>query len=165
MSSRRLQDVFSVRILRLPRRLARCLQDVLKDEKSLRWRRVEDVFKTNKCLLTVKCAFSPLIFYDQNYWCCSLQKPLKILAFLHFPFSRYCHLKIFSLFTWSPEAYSEPCQLSKMERFMKVVNDFQTLTNFTKGFILMFGSVLDMPLAAYGESLIKWQKTRQNLGY
>ena len=48
MSSRRLQDVFAKR-----------LQDVLEDEKLLRWRRVEDVFKTcledvlktNRCLL------------------------------------------------------------------------------------------------------------------
>ena len=74
-----LQDVFSVTIFRLPRRLedalktfsryfARCLQDVfarrlqdvLEDEKLLRWRRVEVVFKTclqevlktNKCLLS-----------------------------------------------------------------------------------------------------------------
>ena len=39
-SSRRLQNVF-----------ARRLQDVLEDVKLLRWRRVEEVFKTNKCLL------------------------------------------------------------------------------------------------------------------
>ena len=74
MSSRRLQDDFSVTIFCLPRRLqdvfkrylqdvfkmfSRCLQDVLEDEKLLRWRPVEDVFKacledvlkTNKCLL------------------------------------------------------------------------------------------------------------------
>ena len=42
MSSRRLKDVFSVTIFRLPRRL----QDMLEDVKLLRWRRVEDVFKT-----------------------------------------------------------------------------------------------------------------------
>ena len=65
MSSRRLQEVFqtclqevfSVTIFRHRRRL----QDVLEDVKLLRWRRVEDVFmpwrplqdvfKTNKCLL------------------------------------------------------------------------------------------------------------------
>ena len=47
MSSRRLQDVFSVTFFRLLSRL----QDVLEDVKLLRWRRVEDVFKTNKCLL------------------------------------------------------------------------------------------------------------------
>ena len=55
MSSRRLQGVFSVTIFGLPRRLqnvfARRLQDVLEGVKLLRWRRVEDVFKTNKCLL------------------------------------------------------------------------------------------------------------------
>ena len=45
-----LQDVFSVTIFRLPRRLARCLQDVLEDEKVIRWIRVEDIFKT--CLKT-----------------------------------------------------------------------------------------------------------------
>ena len=47
MSSRHFQNVFSVTVFRLPRRL----QDVLKDAKLLHWRRVEDVFKTNKCLL------------------------------------------------------------------------------------------------------------------
>ena len=57
MSRRRLQHVFSVTILRLPRcledvlktfsrPLARCLEDVLEDEKLLRWRRLEDVLKT-----------------------------------------------------------------------------------------------------------------------
>ena len=57
MSWRRLQHVFSVTILRLPRRLedvlktfsrplARRLEDVLEDEKLLRWRRLEDVLKT-----------------------------------------------------------------------------------------------------------------------
>ena len=39
-SSRRLQDVF-----------ARRLQDVLEDEKLLRWRCLENVLQTNKCLL------------------------------------------------------------------------------------------------------------------
>ena len=61
MSSRRLQDVFSLKIFRYPRRLedvvktfckmsSRRFQGVfarrLGDEKLLRWRRVEDVFKT-----------------------------------------------------------------------------------------------------------------------
>ena len=62
MSWWRLQDVFSVTILRLPRRLVktswRRLEDVFKttrktswryvleDEKLLRWRRLEDVLKT-----------------------------------------------------------------------------------------------------------------------
>ena len=40
-SSRRLQHVFSVTVLRLPRRL----QDVLEDKKFLRWRRLQDVLK------------------------------------------------------------------------------------------------------------------------
>ena len=58
MSSRRLQDVFSVTIFRLPRRpqdvlrevwktSSRRLQDVLEDVKLLSWRRFEDVFKTS----------------------------------------------------------------------------------------------------------------------
>ena len=57
MSSRRLQDVFSVTIFHLPRRLldalqtsckyvSRRLQDVLEDEKLLHWRCVKGVFKT-----------------------------------------------------------------------------------------------------------------------
>ena len=43
-SLRRLQHVFSVTVFRLPR----CLEDVLEDEKLLRWRRVEDVLKTGQ---------------------------------------------------------------------------------------------------------------------
>ena len=50
MSWRRLQHVFSVTIVRLPRRLEyvlkTCLEDVLEDQKLLRWRRLEDVLKT-----------------------------------------------------------------------------------------------------------------------
>ena len=42
MSWRRLQHVFNITILRLPRRL----QDVLEDQKLLRWRRMENVLKT-----------------------------------------------------------------------------------------------------------------------
>ena len=42
MSSRRPEDVFSVTIFRL----SRGLQDVLEDDKLLRWRRIEGVFKT-----------------------------------------------------------------------------------------------------------------------
>ena len=53
--SRYLQDVFSVIIFCLPRRLqkviARRLQDVLEDVELLHWRHLQDVFKTNKCLL------------------------------------------------------------------------------------------------------------------
>ena len=36
----------------------------------------------------------------------------------------------------SPEAYLEPCQKSKMERFMKIFNVFQPLTIFAKCSIL-----------------------------
>ena len=50
MSSRRVEDVFSVIIFRLPRRLQDILRDVFKyvleDKKFLHWRRVEDVLKT-----------------------------------------------------------------------------------------------------------------------
>ena len=42
-SWRRLQHVFSVTILRLPRRLEDILQDILEDKKLLRWRRLEDM--------------------------------------------------------------------------------------------------------------------------
>ena len=50
-SSRRLQRNNFSSSKTSSRRLARCLQDVLEDVKLLRWRRFEDVFKTNKCLL------------------------------------------------------------------------------------------------------------------
>ena len=53
MSSRRLEDVFSIIIFRLPRRLqdllqgsSRLFQDIFEDVKLSCWRRVEDVFKT-----------------------------------------------------------------------------------------------------------------------
>ena len=53
-----LQDVFKTSSRRLQRSnfsssktSSRRLQDILEDVKLLRWRRVEDVFKTNKCLL------------------------------------------------------------------------------------------------------------------
>ena len=79
MSSRRLEDIFSVTIFRLPRRLedvlktfsrrlARDPQDVLEDVKLLCWRPVEDVFKTNKCLLGTLFAYHWNIHYpvDKN---------------------------------------------------------------------------------------------------
>ena len=73
MFSRRLEDVFSVTILRLPR----CLQDVLEDEKLLRWRRVEDVFKT--CLEDVlKTSWRPT-----NICRVMILKWSCILAFTH----------------------------------------------------------------------------------
>ena len=50
MSSRHLRDVFSVTIFCLSRRL----QDALEGIKLLCWRRVENVFKANKCLLDSK---------------------------------------------------------------------------------------------------------------
>ena len=37
---------------------------------------------------------------------------------------------------YSVEAYSEPCQASKMELFTKKVNYFQSLTIFAKSSIL-----------------------------
>ena len=67
MSSRRLEDIFSVTIFRLPRRL----QNVLEDVKLLRWRRVEDVFKTNKCLLGMKKS-------------CSWRIPVHVRSSFHF---------------------------------------------------------------------------------
>ena len=55
MSSKRLQDVFSVTIFRLPRRLQDVLEDVncyTEDALKTSSRHVlEDIFKTNKCLL------------------------------------------------------------------------------------------------------------------
>ena len=37
---------------------------------------------------------------------------------------------------WSAEAYSEPCQTSKMALLAKIVGVFQPLTVFVKSFIL-----------------------------
>ena len=54
MSSRRLQDVFSVTIFCLPRRNARCLQDVFKTSSKRRQdvfaRRFQDVLEDEKLL-------------------------------------------------------------------------------------------------------------------
>ena len=72
MSWRRLQHVFSVTILRLPRRLedvlktfsrplARRLQDVLEDEKLLRWRRLEDVLEINKIFTRISVLIHGLL--------------------------------------------------------------------------------------------------------
>ena len=87
MSSRRFQDVFSVTIFRLPRRLqdvlqdvfktssrrlcktsSRRLQDVLEDIKLFRWRRVEDVLKTssrptNVCWVIIK----PMTYFEKQF--------------------------------------------------------------------------------------------------
>ena len=81
ISSRRLQDVFNLTIFHLPKRLEDVLktsskissghlQEVLKDKKLLRWRRVEDICKTcledvlkiNKCLLGRSTLFWSLNF-------------------------------------------------------------------------------------------------------
>ena len=55
MSSRRLEDVFSVTIFRLPRRLGRrkivTLKTCWRRLQDMSWRRLQDVLKTNKCLL------------------------------------------------------------------------------------------------------------------
>ena len=130
MSSRRLQGVFNVTIFRLPRLLqdislrhlqdmssrhlqdmsSRRLQDVLEDVKLLRWRRLQDVFKTNKCLLrtgfhlhtnilnqisTVKNCFyarnsevwlrtnpanAPRIFQVETTWKQSLQRGIHVVC-------------------------------------------------------------------------------------
>ena len=44
-------------------------------------------------------------------------------------------MKNFELLT---ETYSKPCQVSKMECFAKIVDDFKSLTVFAKYFILDF---------------------------
>ena len=51
MSSRRLEDAFSVTIFGIWKRL----QDVLEDVILLGWRRGEDAFETNKCFLGEVC--------------------------------------------------------------------------------------------------------------
>ena len=77
-SSRRLQGNSSLSSKTSWGRLARCLEDILEDLKLLRWRRVEDVFKTNKCLLG-----------------CNMRKPwhflfyFSLLQFLYFNFNRF----------------------------------------------------------------------------
>ena len=44
------------------------------------------------------------------------------------------------------EACSEPCQASKMKPFVKIVNNFQSLTIFAKAPYWKFGKVLNTPL-------------------
>ena len=61
MSLRRLQHVFSVTFFRLPRRL----QDVLEDEKLLRWGRFENVFKTY--LEDVFKTFTENVYWEYLY--------------------------------------------------------------------------------------------------
>ena len=47
-----------------------------------------------------------------------------------------CILKKNQNITWeSPEAYSEPCQASKMARFAKIFNGFDSVNIFAKLFI------------------------------
>ena len=80
--SRRLQNVF-----------ARRLQDVLEDVKLLRWRCVEDVFKTNKCLLGIGNFASGVI---DAYL--SLPSHFNIIIFTHnvqFSFQNIKHTFIF----------------------------------------------------------------------
>ena len=43
---------------------------------------------------------------------------------------------LMQIFQYSIEAYPEPSKTSKMELFVKIVNDFYPLTIFAKSFIL-----------------------------
>ena len=45
------------------------------------------------------------------------------------------------------EAYLEPCQTCKMERFVKIITGFKPIAIFEKSSILLFDKVLNMPLA------------------
>ena len=47
---------------------------------------------------------------------------------------------------YSAEAYTEPCQPSKMKIFVKIVNAFQSLTIFAKAPSWKFDKVLNTPL-------------------
>ena len=44
------------------------------------------------------------------------------------------------------EAYLEPCQTSKMERFVKIITGFKPIAIFEKSSILLFDKVLNMSL-------------------
>ena len=44
------------------------------------------------------------------------------------------------------EAYSEPCQASKMKLFVKIVHNFQSLTIVAKAPYWKFDKVLNTPL-------------------
>ena len=115
-----LQDVFKTSSRRLQRsnflsskmswrRFARCLQDVLEDEKLLRWRCVEDVFKTclqdvfrlQDALKTNKCLLGYFI-----HFCCLFWKPSETfsvslvyyLVYWHFSFTVMEPFVFF--FTW-----------------------------------------------------------------
>ena len=103
MSSRRLQDMSSRRLQRnnfsssktffqdvffktslqdVFKMSSRRFQDVLEDEKLLRWRCFEDVFKTNKCLLGIVWKSIAIFYYSQKYvkWRFSLGHVTKVSA-------------------------------------------------------------------------------------
>ena len=65
-----LQDVFKASSRRLQNVFARRLQDVLEDLKLLHWKRVKDVFKTNKYLLGLDEHFQETFSFDEkaSFW-------------------------------------------------------------------------------------------------
>ena len=81
MSPKRLQDVFKTYLQDVFSVTIFCLQDVLKtycleDEKLLHWRRFEDVFKTNKCLLGLDINILKTNSLKKNKQCNSIQMSL-----------------------------------------------------------------------------------------
>ena len=53
---------------------------------------------------------------------------------------------IFEVSMCHPETYSEPCQTSKIEYFLKRVSDYKPLTIFAKCYILDIKKVVKTPM-------------------
>ena len=63
---------------------------------------------------------------------------------------------------YSADAYSEPCQASKMKLFVKIVNYIQSLFIFTKSFILDVGQASELTSVQYIIKVNKPNKVKTN---
>ena len=93
----------------------------------------------------VFCAWGSLIGFSRNAYFPELSCPRDLAEFLpERNFGNFFTLasvmliseKMHEFLIRLAEAYSEPCQTSKMEHFAKIVNAFQLLTIFAKHSIL-----------------------------
>ena len=87
----------------------------------------EEVLNTPLLKAGVRCAKRPL---DTATWSVNLRDIRFEIDLNWFKNETFLTLEAIS------ETYSEPCQISKMEVFAKIVNGFSFLTIFTKNSIL-----------------------------